>query len=256
METQQSKLNPGTPQPPPPDREPRHPDSGRLFGGIVIVAIGSIWLARQLGVEMPFWLLRWETLLIGLGIFIGARHSFRDPGWLIPVAIGSVLLLDNYYHIDLWRYFWPVFIIGIGLFMIFRSRRRTSAHFRNQWNNDRSLEGNEEILDSVTVFGGVKKNIISKTFKGGEAVTIFGGTEINLTQADTADKIILEVVQVFGGTKLIVPAHWKIHTDELVTIFGGLNDKRLIQPQVTPNEGKTLILKGTCIFGGIDIKTF
>ena len=254
MDTQHSKINPSSSQTPSAEREPRRPDSGRLFGGIVIVVIGCVWLARQVGMDLPFWLFRWQMLLIGLGIFIGARSSFRNPGWIILVAIGSVSLIDYYYHIDLWHFFWPVFIIGVGLFMILRSRR-SSLRFRDRC-GDRVLEGNEEVLDSVTVFGGVKKNIISKTFRGGEAVTIFGGTEINLMQADSPDKIVLEIVQIFGGTKLVVPAHWQIHTDELVTVFGGLNDKRLVQPHANPEEVKTLVLKGTCIFGGIDVKSF
>src|SRR5690606_17148389 len=107
MDTQHSKINPSSSQTPSAARDPRRPDSGRLFGGIVIVVIGCVWLARQVGMDLPFWLFRWQMLLIGLGIFIGARSSFRNPGWIILVAIGSVSLIDYYYHIDLWHFFWP-----------------------------------------------------------------------------------------------------------------------------------------------------
>ena len=37
---------------------------------------------------------------------------------------------------------------------------------------------------------------------------MFGGAEINFMQADIQGRVELEVNQVFGGTKLIVPAHW------------------------------------------------
>jgi predicted membrane protein len=257
METQQSKINPVSPNTPhTPANQPRT-DSGRFLGGIVIVTVGGILLARQLGVFIPYWLFSWPMALIGLGLYIGARHSFRNPGWIVPVLIGTVFLIDRfYYDFDLMHYFWPVFIIGIGLFMILRSRGKGGAFYNSRWNQENILEGRENVLDCVTVFGGVKKNIISKDFKGGEAVTIFGGTELNLTQADSTDKIVLELVQVFGGTKLIVPPHWKIHTEEMVTIFGGLNDKRPIPGQATADDSKVLILKGTCIFGGIDIKSY
>ena len=54
-------------------------------------------------------------------------------------------------------------------------------------------------LDSVTIFGNVKKLVYSKNFKGGDIVSIFGGSEINLTQADFSGSISIEMVQIFGG---------------------------------------------------------
>jgi hypothetical protein len=259
METQ-SKINPtSNPQPSEtPNREYREPQ-GRVLGGLIIVMIGGVLLARQFGVYLPNWLFNWEMLIIVIGVFIGVKHNFRDPRWLIPVVIGTVLLVNHHiYDFNLSRYIWPTFIIGIGLFMILRSRR-TSSERSIAW-QDRyapTVTGSEDVLDCVTVFGGVKKNIISKDFKGGEAVTFFGGTELNLMQADTKDRIILELVQVFGGTKLIVPPHWKIQTEEMVTIFGGLNDKRPIPVQTaTSEDAKVIVLKGTCLFGGIDIKSY
>ncbi len=251
METQ-SKIYPSSnPHPHNDGRDSRHHDNGRRWGGLVIVIIGGILLARQVGADIPSWLISWPMLLIGIGLFIGVRHSFRNPGWIIPVILGSVFMIDRYYYsFDVWQYFWPAFIIAIGLIMILKSRSR----FRDNGRVN-VLEGNEDVLDTVTIFGGVKKNIISKHFKGGEAVTVFGGCEINLMQADADDKIVLELVQVFAGAKLVVPPQWKIHTDEVVTIFGGLNDKRPIVTQTT-EDSKVLILKGTCIFGGIDIKSY
>jgi hypothetical protein len=256
METQHSKINPQPGNQETPNRE-YHEPQGRLMGGLIIVVVGGVLLARQLGVYLPYWFFNWEMLVIVVGIFVGAKHNFRTAHWLIPVVIGSALLINNhFYDFDVSRYFWPVFIIGIGLFMILRSRR-SSGSFARQWEERYpSSTGSEDVLDCVTIFGGVKKNIISKDFKGGEAVTVFGGTELNLTQSDAKDKIVLELVQVFGGTKLIIPPHWKVQTEEMVTIFGGLNDKRPIPAQMNSDDNRILVLKGTCIFGGIDIKSF
>jgi hypothetical protein len=33
--------------------------------------------------------------LIALGVYIGARHSFRHWPWLIPVTIGTMFLVDD-----------------------------------------------------------------------------------------------------------------------------------------------------------------
>jgi hypothetical protein len=230
---------------------------GRAMGGLIIVIAGGLLLARQVGAELPYWLFSWKTALIGVGIYIGARHSFRQPGWLIPVAIGSVLLLEDLIPgMTIRQYVWPIIIICVGLFTIFRPRR-SSRKALNWWESKagETNQSSEGFFESVTVFGENKKNILSKDFKGGESVCVFGGAEINLTQADINGRISVELVQIFGGTRLIVPAHWKIETEEVVSIFGGLNDKRQFQ-NTTIDQSKVLVLRGTCLFGGIDIKSF
>jgi hypothetical protein len=72
-------------------------------------------------------------------------------------------------------------------------------------------------------------------------------------QSDIHGRVHLEVVQVFGGTKIIVPANWSVHS-EMVAIFGGIEDKR--PPQLNAAPDKVLVIQGTSIFGGIDIKSF
>lgn len=252
-------YNRNTPETQPPIQTPRDSHrTGRIMGGLFIVAIGLLLLARQAGMEFPRWLFSFETLLIAVGAYLGFRHSFRGFGWMIPILIGGFLLLDDIYpYYDIKHFTWPIIIIGIGLFIIFRSGKKTPDW--KTWDASQGAVENakDDYLDSTVIFGGVKKNIISKNFRGGESVTVFGGTEINLTQADLDGPIVLDLTQVFGGTKLIVPAHWKVQSKDLVAIFGGIDDKR---PPVS-NAGaaeaeKILILKGTCLLGGIEIKSF
>lgn len=96
--------------------------------------------------------------------------------------------------------------------------------------------------------------IYNKSFKGGEVVTVFGGAEINLLNADFTGVINIETVQLFGGAKLIVPSHWEVSTAEAVAVFGGIEDKR---PNNVPTDPtKRLIVRGTIIFGGLEIRTY
>ena len=44
--------------------------------------------------------------------------------------------------------------------------------------------------------------------------------------------------------------------DKSSTIFGGLNDKRPLPAATAVDQSKILVLKGTCLFGGIDIKSY
>jgi predicted membrane protein len=82
-----------------------------------------------------------------------------------------------------------------------------------------------------------------------------GGAEIDLTQADIQGTAIIRIEQVFGGTKLIVPPHWIVNND-IDGIFHGVEDKRRMQPGSNIDANKVLILKGSSIFGGIDIKSY
>lgn len=81
-----------------------------------------------------------------------------------------------------------------------------------------------------------------------------GGAQINLSQADIQDVVIIEAIQVFGGTKLIIPQNWQVVT-EMAAIFGGIQDKRDFYAS-EPNTNKKIIIKGVSIFGGIDIKNY
>lgn len=112
----------------------------------------------------------------------------------------------------------------------------------------------EDFVNTTCIFGGTKKVVLSKNFKGGDLVNVFGGAEIDLTQADINDKAVIEVTAIFGGATLIVPSNWEVKST-VITIFGGINDKRKIAA-LTEQTGKKLILKGTVIFGGVEIKSY
>jgi predicted membrane protein len=231
---------------------------GRALGGLIIIVVGTLLLARQVGADLPYWIFSWPMFLIALGIYIGARHSFRQWVWLIPVMIGTAFLLEDMLpELRIREYFWPLMIIIFGIVMVFRSRKRGSGDLFKRWERQASAAtaSTEDFFETVTIFGENKKQILSKDFKGGESVCVFGGVEVNLTQADINGRVPIEIVQVFGGTKLIVPSHWRIQTEEVVSIFGGLNDKRQTMNVVT-DQTKVLVLKGTTLFGGIDIKSY
>jgi predicted membrane protein len=246
---------------------------GKIVAGLMVLTAGILFLARETGTQLPDWLFSWKTLLIAIGIAHGVRHNFRRPGAYIMILIGSAFLLTEYYPLlNLRAFLLPVLLILIGLFIIFRPvRRRHYGYCRGRWQQhygrasyseqtstggpERSAGSSEDYLDSTAVFGGVRKNILSKNFKGGEIVNVFGGTELNLSQADFNDGIELEITSVFGGTKLIVPANWEIKSD-IVAILGGIDDKRAVQSATGSSPAKVLRLTGTVFIGGIEIRSF
>jgi hypothetical protein len=112
----------------------------------------------------------------------------------------------------------------------------------------------DDYLDAVSVFGGVKKTILSKNFKGGEIVNVFGGAELDFTQANINGHVVIDITQIFGGTKIVVPPHWRVVPD-MAAVFASVDDKR-IRTSAPADSDKILVLKGVSIFAGVDIRSY
>jgi predicted membrane protein len=250
-------------------------DGKNLWIGVLFLLIGGVFMLRYAGLGIPSWVFSWKIILIAIGLFIGVKDGFRGPTWIILVGIGSFFLLDNIFpDLDLNRLILPIIFIGIGLSLVFRPKRFTNPDQQDfgPIDSNRSYPSSEDIgkpvnegifiresgtdnvLNIASIFANVRKNILTKNFKGGEIVCVFGGAEINLSNADIQQPVYIETVNVFGGTKLYIPNNWEIKS-EVVAIFGGVEDKRRF-PSITVVPDRTLILKGFCMFGGLEIKSF
>ncbi len=244
-----------------------HSGSGNIWTGIFLLFIGAVAMLKVMLFPIPEWVFTWPMILIALGLFLGIRHSFRGAAWFILMVIGGAFLISSkeftkyYPGIELGQYLWPAALILLGLFFIVRPRRHRywKEYIDNKVEDAMNADVNrstssEDYIDSTSIFGGIKKNIISKNFKGGDITNIMGGSEIDLTQADIDGTVTIDLTQIFGGTKLIVPSNWQVKT-QMAAIFGGVEDKRSIKnAPLDPN--KILILDGTSIFGGIEIRSY
>lgn len=260
-----------------------NPRAGKIFIGVVLLAIGVIMLLQNTGFDFPLWFISWKVVVIIIGLFIGVRSYFRHPAWFIMVTVGVFFLIEDYYPLfHARRYLWPVLIIFFGLWLIFgRQRHRYHNLHYNSFNPGPaplpteqdfaagpppaapaegypdagpmdSAVSSLDFLNVTAVLGGSKKIVVSKNFQGGDILTFMGGVEINLVQADIQGRALLEVTQIMGGIKLIVPANWTVISD-MTVIMGGIDDKRLVQ---APTRDKILVLKGASIMGGLEIKSY
>lgn len=237
--------------------------SNRIGSGLILLVIGLIFFLRNFGIGIPHWIFSWHTFLIGIGLLVGYRRNFTGGGWLVMVLIGSYFTIEDMIDINLSHYYLASGFIILGLYLILKPAglnkgkwKKKTANFNltDSPDSEGRVTNESDYIDSVNVFGSSKLHSHSKNFKGGDVVLIFGGCDLNLTQADFEETITIDVVAVFGGVKIIVPPNWVVKSG-ITPIFGGFNDKRSILPM---GEGphKTLKIEGVVLFGGVDIKNY
>ncbi len=193
------------------------------------------------------------------------------------------------------QFIWPVGLIALGIYLILHKKQENKAleEVRKNWESSRKkkteasssekIESAEVVDDAAAsqeeptkapdsgfvratgtafmdrinesvIFSGVNRKLMTKDFQGGKATVIFGGLDLDLTQVDFTGVVTLDLEVGFGGVKLLVPPHWDVRT-EVSNIAAGLEDKRMFR-EGGVDTNKVLILKGTLLFSGLEIKSF
>jgi predicted membrane protein len=231
-------------------RRHRSAASGIFFGGIV-VAVGLLLLLDNMHIirMRDIWQY-WPLLLVVFGLSrIVECHTPSSLIWGGLVAlVGALIFLDNINILMVnFNYIWPLIIIAFGLSVLWRGFERR-----------KTLEGLDITADPsgtmMAIFGGAKRRITAQDFKGGDALAIFGGVDLDLRGAKMAGaQAVLDVNATFGGIELRIPESWLVEV-KTVAVFGGVDDKT-IPPKVDPNTpAQRLVLTGTTIFGGVSIR--
>ncbi len=102
----------------------------------------------------------------------------------------------------------------------------------------------------VTVFGGTTRKGLWRARRHLSVLTLFGGTELDFTQAEFTDNVCqISVFCLFGGVDVKVADGMQVR-NECVAIFGGA-DSRV--PAARPGA-PSVIVKGFVGFGGVDVK--
>lgn len=215
----------------------------KFFGGLFLALIGGFFMLLEFNDALSF--LRghiWAIIVIIVGlsvIFQPFFHMRRFHKWhnraerIKNLPDGQRFeLFDRYRHIH-HKY-------GSG-----RCYRRRGTVWRSS-SSDGRMEYN-------TVFGGMQETISVKDFKGGEINCVFGGTELDFSDAQLAEGVhTLEVNSVFGGVVLYIPVDWCVEVRQS-QVFGGFRDNRP-KPAFEVDEKRMLILEVTSVFGGGEIR--
>jgi Domain of unknown function (DUF5668) len=98
---------------------------GRLTGGIILLIIGSVALAANLGIHIPRdW---WEYapwILVGLGAvqlaWPGNLSARLNGFWLVAVGFILLICINEWFGLH-WFTAWPLFVIALGIRIVLTS---------------------------------------------------------------------------------------------------------------------------------------
>lgn len=232
-------------------------NQNRTLGvGLLIIVIGLAFLLRQIDIFTPRVeniIFNWQMLLIIIGVFILFFGENKTSGFILLV-VGGFFILPEIYSLpyNFRNTFWPILLILVGIFILFRS-----GVFGRKESYEQKHLADETVsyIDEVNIFSGAERKISGKNFKGGRITSIFGGSELDLTDAKLSQgKNVIEVFYLFGGSSIIVPADWVIN-NKVTAILGGFSDKRTGLASPDDNSENTLTVRGMVMFGGGEIKT-
>jgi predicted membrane protein len=223
--------------------------SAVLISGVVFLLLGTTWLLRRLDIDiqLPDWVLSWQMFLIVLGAILSTNSQKKSTG-LIFMGLGTLFLALDLLQIsyEFWRLLWPIMLIALGLSLLIKYfRPKTAAQ----------TDAVAGPLNCTAILSGVKKAPTLDIFEGGDFTCIMGGVEVSLlaTRLNNGTAVI-EVYNVMGGIKIMVPASWSVRFDTQ-NILGGAEEKRR-NPGISADPNQVLVLKGLNLMGGIEVISY
>jgi hypothetical protein len=116
----------------------------------------------------------------------------------------------------------------------------------------RTSSGDASVLQEFAFMGGGDRVVRSQNFRGGEVTAIMGGFHFDLRSAAIAgDSATIEIFTLWGGVDFRVPEDWNVVVQG-VPILGVFTTTG--RPVNAAPGSKTLVLTGTAIMGGVEVK--
>lgn len=235
--------------------------TGRTVAGIILVLLGILFTLDNFGlVEAGDVFRYWPLLFVAAGLakLVRARLPEQRFAGALIAAFGAALLLHN---LDLVRFhfrdIWPFFLVFGGAFLVWRSiRARDHALDGTSGSSDpQAPNPRGSLLNEFALMGGGERVVRDPDFRGGEVTAIMGGFDIDLRQAGIAgDSAEITIFALWGGVDLKVPEEWNVVLQGIPILGAFSNSARGGGPPASGAPRKTLVVRGTVIMGGLEVK--
>ncbi len=208
--------------------------SGGRFWGAALLALGTVFLANELGFLHVRIGSLWPLFLIAAGLWMLFNSSGRfghGPGWSGWQDWGRPPGPPP-----------PPIHEGPG---------PVSPPFPGVQTS--GAESDDSTFDQSVILSGFKRRVTSQHFRFGKVAAVLGGFQLDFTRADMdGNQAVIHIDAVFGGGEIRVPDTWRIKI-EATAVAGAFVDETYPRPDL-PTPGKVLIVRGAAIFGGVNIK--
>jgi hypothetical protein len=223
-----------------------------IIPALIVIGIGVVFLLNNLNIFYMHDIWRfWPVILIAAGLAKMVDSPYNNGRLVggVLIGVGGLFLADTLGFLNLsWREFWPLVLIGAGLLMLWTRLAPPPAGVPNI-----PASGHEGALNDCAIFGGVERKVTTDDFRGGHVSAMFGGVEVDLRRAGIrGDSAVIDVSAMFGGVEFKIPQNWAV-VASVAAIFGGFSNKT-VQPSVDTPGVKRLYIKGSAVFGGVEVK--
>lgn len=215
-----------------------------VLWGLIFIAAGIGIVGHMAGAwELNLLFAGWWTVFLIVPALLGMiEHGIRI-GNSIGLVLGVALLACCQGWLPwevLSRMLVPTVMILIGGVMVFKNL----FHL----NLGRVKVPNEKRLEELVVFSG-KNLLVQDQFYGMDGEAVFSGLTIDLRGAKIEENISIDVLAVFGGVDILLPANVSVKLSDL-SLFGGCSNGR----NYSPVDGPTVYINATALFGGVEVK--
>ncbi len=259
----------------------------RYLLGAALILIAIAMFLNNIGfgfIGVIFSLWPFALIVAGLVLLLGKDSVPRRPG-LLPyflIGLGALFVLIKFHLVNftIGAILLPLLLLFLGLKILRPGNHSGNRFYRGpsgqegesqavdeqsaKWdwrthaNPGKASAVNQdysgERIDIFCLLSGADYSTRSLNLTGGNVVTILGGADIDIRDADTqADEIVLEITSVMGGVDLKVPAHWQVII-QVVPVMGGISNKTTCLAERMNLPKKRLLITGTVVMGGIDVR--
>lgn len=240
--------------------------NGRRNAAYVLIAIAAYLVLASTGL-LDFFGIRdllrfffrtlWNLVPLGLvvlgAIWLGRAESGERPlfPWFL-VIFGAVLLISQFglFGLNFGDMFLPLWLVFIAL-VIMNPRNVLPRNFNTQTDDVTEETTKVQLL---AFMGGGEINYTSQMLTGGEITAVWGGFQIDFTNAEIAeDTLSINMYCIMGGCEIIVPPHWEVE-NQAFCVMGGFSNKTNCLADQLELPRKKLVIRGLALMGGGEIR--
>ncbi len=262
----------------------------RYLLGAALILLAIAMFLNNIGfgfIGVIFGLWPFAFVIVGLVLLLGKDSAARTHG-ITPyflIGLGALFVLIKFHLVNftLGAIIVPLVLLFIGLKVLRpsaggrqsawqscdesqrdkKSASNADAEFSSfdpsATNTSRSDLGDgqgkaDEKIDIFCLLSGANYSTHSRNLTGGSVVTILGGADIDIRDADTrGDQFVLDVTAIMGGVNIKVPAHWQVNIN-VMPFMGGIANKTTCLAERMNLPRKQLLITGSVVMGGIDVR--